>query len=68
MRMRLNKLEREIGEKEKNVSEIQTEMTKEEVYSDYIKLTEFQERLAILNTELENLMTEWGELVESLED
>jgi len=66
--MRLNKLEREIGEKEKNVSEIQTEMTKEEVYSDYIKLTEFQERLAILNTELENLMTEWGELVESLED
>ena len=66
-KMMLNKVEREIEEKEKNINEIQMEMAKEEVYSDYIKLAEYQAQLEILNKELEVLMIEWEELSMELE-
>ena len=61
-KMRLNKVEREIEEKEKIINQIQEEMAKEEVYSDYMKLTKYQEQLALVNKELEVLMIEWEEL------
>ena len=67
MKMRLNKVEREIAEKEKEINEIQIEMTKEEVFSDYIKLTDFQKRLEELNEELTVVMAEWENLILALE-
>ena len=67
LKMRLNRVEKDIAENEKSIREIQEIMTKEEIYSDYIKLTEFQNEIAKLNKELEELMAEWEELIIVLE-
>ena len=67
MRMRLNRVEKDISEIENNIDEIHAEMLKEEGYSDYIKLTEFQKRLEEKDRELEKLMAEWEELSVALE-
>ena len=37
-------------------------MQSEEVYTDYIKLQEYQAELNILNNELDNLIEEWENL------
>jgi len=62
MKMRLNKVEKNIAEKENCIKEIQIEMTKETVFSDYVKLSELQAKLEELTNELDGLMLEWEEL------
>ncbi len=58
------KLERKIKKIEEEISHLQIELTKEEVYSDYIKVGELQEKISVLNKEIENSMDYWEEMQE----
>ena len=71
---RIRKLERtreELLEKieslEENVSLVNNELTKEEVYTDAIKVQEYNEELRSLNQEIEDLNNTWLEIEEELE-
>ena len=71
---RIRKLERtreELLEKieslEENVSLVNNELTKEEVYTDAIKVQEYNEKLRSLNQEIEDLNNTWLEIEEELE-
>lgn len=62
IKARINKLEREIEQKEEELKNLEEEITKEEVYTDYIKLNEFQDKANNINLEIEQMMEEWEEL------
>ena len=71
---RIRKLERtreELLEKieslEEKVSLVNNELTKEEVYTDAIKVQEYNEELRSLNQEIEDLNNNWLEIEEELE-
>lgn len=71
---RIRKLERtreELLEKieslEEKVSSVNNELTKEEVYTDAIKVQEYNEKLRSLNQEIEDLNNTWLEIEEELE-
>ena len=71
---RIRKLERtreELLEKieslEEKVSSVNNELTKEEVYTDAIKVQEYNEKLRNLNQEIEDLNNTWLEIEEELE-
>ena len=71
---RIRKLERtreELLEKieslEEKVTLINNELTKEEVYTDAIKVQEYNEELRSLNQEIEDLNNTWLEIEEELE-
>ncbi len=71
---RIRKLERtreELLEKieslEEKVSSVNNELTKEEVYTDAIKVQEYNEELRSLNQEIEDLNNTWLEIEEDLE-
>lgn len=71
---RIRKLERtreELLEKieslEEKVSLVNNELTKEEVYTDAIKVREYNEELRSLNQEIEDLNNTWLEIEEELE-
>ncbi len=61
-RKKINKVENQIEKREKRKKEIEKIMQSEEVYTDYIKLQEYQAELNILNNELDNLIEEWENL------
>lgn len=67
VKMKINRLEKDIGSTESEIEQIKAEMLKEEVYSDYIKLVEFQNELEKLNERLEVQMAEWEMLAFELE-
>ena len=71
---RIRKLERtreELLEKieslEEKVTIVNNELTKEEVYTDAIKVQEYNEELRSLNQEIEDLNNNWLEIEEELE-
>lgn len=64
---KIKKLEEDINKKENEVSGLQNELTKEEIYSDYIKVGEIQEKINLLNKEIEYWMTLWEEYQEEIE-
>lgn len=71
---RIRKLERtreELLEKieslEEKVSSVNNELTKEEVYTDAMKVQEYNEELRSLNQEIEDLNNTWLEIEEELE-
>ena len=71
---RIRKLERtreELLEKieslEEKVSLVNNELTKEEVYTDAVKVQEYNEELRSLNQEIEDLNNTWLEIEEELE-
>ena len=71
---RIRKLERtreELLEKieslEEKVTIVNNELTKEEVYTDAIKVQEYNEKLRSLNQEIEDLNNTWLEIEEELE-
>ena len=71
---RIRKLERtreELLEKieslEEKVSSVNNELTKEEVYTDAVKVQEYNEELRSLNQEIEDLNNTWLEIEEELE-
>lgn len=65
---KIKKLEEEISKKEEEIRNLKLELTKEEIYSDYVKVGEIQEKINALNSELEINMVEWEELLEELEN
>ena len=65
---RVSKLEELISKVEKNIEEINAELEKPEVYSDYVKVTELQEKLDVLIKEQESYSEEWLTLSEELEN
>lgn len=67
MERKIKKLEEEICEKENEVSSLKNELLKEEIYSDYVKVTEIQEKIDKLNSEIEEEMTTWENVQEELE-
>lgn len=60
----LKKLEKEISLTEQKISLLDEEITKEEVYTDYMKLTEIENERKILSEKLENLTAEYFEKAE----
>lgn len=64
---KISKIETYISEKEKNIDDIQKELLKEEVYSDYIKVSELQNEINTLKKEIEENMNLWEQLQEELE-
>lgn len=64
---RVKKLEELIEKTDAEISAINLELEKPEVYSDYVKVTELQERLTLLQTQSDEYSTEWLTLSESLE-
>ncbi len=65
---KVKKLEEEIAKKEDKIQNLKLELTKEEIYSDYIKVGEIQEKINSLNLELESNMIEWENILEELEN
>ena len=63
---RIKKLERDIDMYEKNIKELNKELTNSENYSDYEKLADIQNKINELNEKLEQSMNEWEELSERL--
>ncbi|MGX7068968.1 ABC-F family ATP-binding cassette domain-containing protein [Gemella bergeri] len=70
----LRKLERtrdeiveKIEELENHISEINSELIKEEIYTNAIKIQEFNEQLKIINNQLDTLNEEWLTVEEELE-
>lgn len=63
---RIKKLERDIDMYEKNIKELNKELTNSENYSDYEKLADIQNKINELNEKLEQSMNEWEELSEKL--
>ena len=59
---RIKKLERDIDSLEKKLEELNKEISNEEIYSDYEKLSEIQKQIDSVNKEIEEKMTEWESL------
>lgn len=59
---RISKIEDCISEKEESINKLQDELTKEEIYTDYIKVKEIQDEIDLLNSEIETNMAEWEEI------
>lgn len=64
---KIKKLEEEISRKEGEVSNLQKELLKEEVCSDYVKVTEIQEKINNINKEIEENMNLWEIAEEEIE-
>ena len=62
----VKKAEEKISLLEEEIDKINQELLKEENISDYVKLSALQEELLQLETELENVMSEWEEASEKL--
>ena len=58
----LRKIEEEINNKEARVSELQQELLKEEIYTDYIKVSEINSEIEIINKEIEDGLMRWEEI------
>ena len=65
---KIKKLEEEISKKEEEISNLQNELTKEEIYSDYIKVGEIQNNIDLLNKEIEESMITWEECQKKIEE
>lgn len=59
---RIKKIEKEIGVNDKQIAELKLELQKEEVYTDYEKLTEIQGQIELLEEKNNGLMEEWESL------
>ena len=60
---RIKKIEKEIDANDKVIAELKLELQKEEVYTDYERLTEVQGQIEVLEEKNNGLMEEW-ELLE----
>ena len=64
---RVKKLEQLIGECEVDIASLNSELEKPENYSDYVKISEIEQKLSELNVQLEQYSEEWLTLSEQLE-
>ena len=59
---KIKKIESIIEQKENEIKSLELEMLKEKYSSDYLKLTELQNNIQLLNKEIEEKLIEWDEL------
>ena len=59
---RIKKIEKEIDANDKQITDLKLELQKEEVYTDYEKLTEIQGQIELLEEKNNGLMEEWESL------
>lgn len=59
---KIKKIERDISELENKITELNNELLKEEIYTDFEKLTKIQNEIQELNKKLEDNFNEWEEL------
>lgn len=64
---KIKKIEEEISKREEEIASLENELTKDDIYSDYIKVGEIQEKINCLKREVENNMNSWEEYQENLE-
>ena len=64
----LKKLEEEINNKEIRVSDLQQELLKEEVYTDYVRVGEINSEIEAINKEIEDGMMRWEEIQKEIEE
>ncbi len=64
---KIRKIEEQISKCEEQITNYQNELLKEEVYSDYVKVTEIQEKIDSLNKEIEENMKLWEVAEKELE-
>ena len=57
----MKKIEEDISKKEARISELQQELLKEEIYTDYVKVGEINSEIEIINTEIEERFLKWEE-------
>lgn len=62
----LKKAEDDITAKENKVFEYKKALTKEEIYSDYIKVTEIQTEIEQLNKQIENDILKWEQIQDEI--
>lgn len=65
---KIQKLEESISIKEDEIQSLKETLTKEDVYSDYIKVSEIEEKINLLNKVLEDAMIEWESLEKELDN
>ena len=63
---KIAKIEKEISEKEEKIKALESELLKEEIYSDYIKVCEIENRITNLKSEIEDDMNKWETLEKEL--
>ena len=68
MERKIKKLEDEISKCEDEIQTLKEELTKEEIYSDYVKVSEIQEKINKLNIALEEYFIEWEKYQEELDN
>lgn len=59
---RIKKIEKEIDANDKQITDLKLELQKEEVYTDYEKLTKIQGQIELLEEKNNGLMEEWESL------
>ena len=64
----LKKIEEDINKKETRISELQQELLKEEIYTDYIKVGEINSEIDILNNEIEEGLLKWEEIQKQINE
>ena len=66
MKNKISKIEEEISGKEDEIETLNNEMLKEEICSDYLELTKIQEKIKEVQKSIDEKMSEWEELNETL--
>ncbi|MCI8485622.1 MAG: ABC-F type ribosomal protection protein [Clostridia bacterium] len=64
---KIKKLEKDIGTYEQEIKILSGELLKEEIYTDYAKLQEIQNKIEVLNKKIDDNMEKWENLQKSLE-
>lgn len=67
LQRKINKLEDEISKKEDEINLLQAQTLHEDICSDYLKLTEIQDKINNLTKELNEIMSTWEKLQIELE-
>ena len=63
---KIAKIEKEISEKEEKIKALENELLKEEIYLDYMKVCEIENRITNLKSEIEDDMNKWETLEKEL--
>ena len=64
----LRKIEEDINKKEGRVSELQQELLKEEIYTDYIKVGEINTEIETINQEIEEYLLKWEKIQKEIDE
>ena len=65
---KITKLEEKIMIKENEKETLQSELLREEIYTDYVKVGDINSQISKIDEEINNIMTEWEELNEELDN